>query len=207
MNEKLIKAFGDLDDDVVMEQIKEMKAAGKETIEILGDLQAGMDVVGKHFEEKEYYLSELIMASEIFKEAIEAAGGISNIAGAESYGTMVLGTVKGDIHDIGKNIVSAIMSCNGFRVIDLGTDVPIEKFVETVKAEKPELVGISCLLTTNFDHMKQTVAAIRAAGSKAKVIIGGGPCNESTVTHVGADALARDAQDGIEVAKELLGVN
>lgn len=207
MNEKLVAAFGSLDDDVVMEEIKKMKADGVGTLEILTDLQAGMDVVGKHYEDKEYYLSELIMASEIFKESIEAAGGISDLAGAESYGTMVLGTVKGDIHDIGKNIVSAIMSCNGFKVIDLGTDVSIEKFVETVKTEKPELVGISCLLTTNFDHMKQTVAAIKEAGSDAKVIIGGGPCNESTVVHVGADALARDAQDGIEVAKKLLGVN
>lgn len=207
MNEKLVNAFGSLDDEVVMAELGKMKTDGVDTLTILANLQAGMDVVGKHYEEKEYYLSELIMASEIFKDSIEALGGIGNIANAESYGTMVLGTVKGDIHDIGKNIVSAIMSCNGFKVIDLGTDVPIEKFVETVKAEKPELVGISCLLTTNFDNMKQTVAAIREAGSNAKVIIGGGPCNESTVAHVGADALARDAQDGIEVAKKLLGVN
>lgn len=207
MNEKLINALGSLDDDVVMAEIKNMKEEGADTLAILGDLQDGMDVVGKHYEDKEYYLSELIMASEIFKEAVEAAGGLSDLVNAETCGTMVLGTVKGDIHDIGKNIVSAIMSCNGFKVIDLGTDVPIEKFVETVNAEKPELVGISCLLTTNFDNMKQTIAEIRAAGNDAKVIIGGGPCNESTVTHVGADALARDAQDGIEVAKKLLGVN
>lgn len=207
MNEVLVKAFSSLDDDTVMEELKKMQAVGKDALAILDDLQAGMQEVGKKFAENEYYLTELIMATEIFKDAIQAMGGIANSSGDEKYGTMVLGTVKGDIHDIGKNIVAAIMGCNGFKVIDLGVDVPIRKFVEAVQENKPDFVGISSLLTTNFNNMKETIAQVKAAGYDGKIIIGGGPCDEGTVKYVGADALAKDAQAGIDIAKKMLGVN
>ncbi len=208
MNEVLVNGFGALDDEVVLEELKKMQAAGKENFEILGDLQAGMQLVGKKFEEKEYYLSELIMAAEIFKESLDALGGLDQGAAAEKRGTMVLGTVQGDIHDIGKNIVAAIMGCNGFRVIDLGVDVPIGQFVAAAKEHRPDFVGISCLLTTNFENMRQTVAEVKAVtGEKVKFLIGGGPCDEGTLRFVGADALARDAQEGVDIANQMLGVN
>lgn len=208
MNEILVNGFGALDDEIVMEELKKMQGAGTDTLAILGNLQAGMQVVGKKFEEKEYYLSELIMAAEIFKESIEAIGGIGNVAVGKNHGTMVLGTVQGDIHDIGKNIVAAVMGCNGFNIIDLGVDVPIEKFVATVKENKPDFVGISCLLTTNFENMRKTIEEVRAANdATVKFIIGGGPCDAGTLRFVGADALAKDAQEGIEIANKMLGVN
>jgi dimethylamine corrinoid protein len=207
MNEVLVKAFCSLDDDTVMEELKKMKAAGKDVLDVLNDLQAGMHDVGKKFADNEYFLTELIMATEIFKDAIEAMGGIPKDSGNVKYGTMVLGTVKGDIHDIGKNIVAALMGCNGFKVIDLGVDVPIDNFVAAVKEYKPEFVGISSLLTTNFNNMRETIAQVKATGITAKILIGGGPCDEGTVKYVGADALAKDAQAGIDIAKKMLGVN
>jgi len=207
MNEVLVRAFGNLDDDTVMDEVKKMQAAGNDPLDILNDLQAGMQEVGKKYAENKYYLSELIMSAEIFKEAIRSIGGIGKVDGGKKYGTMVLGTVKGDIHDIGKNIVSAVMGCNGFKIIDLGVDVPIAKFVDAVKENQPDFVGISSLLTTNFDNMKETIAQVKDAGFQGKFIIGGGPCNEGTVKYVGADALAKDAQAGIEIAKKMLGVN
>lgn len=206
MSEVLVKGFSDLDDEIVLAEIKKLQTEGVETLSVIADLQQGMQTVGKRFEEKEYFLSELIMAAEIFKEAIEAMGGVGAVSSGENYGTMVLGTVEGDIHDIGKNIVSAIMSCNGFTVVDLGVDVPVAKFVEAVQKHQPDFVGISCLLTTNFEHMRKTVAEVRAVNKDAKVIIGGGPCDENTVRFAGADALAKDAQEGIEIAKKMLGV-
>ncbi|ATW23804.1 cobalamin B12-binding domain-containing protein [Candidatus Formimonas warabiya] len=207
MNEVLVKAFGKLDDDAVMEEVKKMQAAGTNAMDILNDLQEGMQEVGQKYAENQYYLSELIMSAEIFKEAIKAIGGIGQADSGKKYGTMILGTVKGDIHDIGKNIVAAVMGCNGFKIIDLGVDVPIAKFVDAVKENQPDFVGISCLLTTNFDNTRETITQVKAAGFQGKFIIGGGPCDEGTVKYVGADALAKDAQEGIKIAKKMLGVN
>ncbi|MEL7566139.1 MAG: cobalamin-dependent protein [Dehalobacterium sp.] len=207
MNDVLVKAFASLDDDTVMEEVQKMQAAGTDTMDILYDLQEGMQEVGKKYAENQYYLSELIMSAEIFKEAIKAIGGIGKFDSGKKYGTMVLGTVKGDIHDIGKNIVAAVMGCNGFKIIDLGVDVPIAKFVDAVKENQPDFVGVSSLLTTNFDNIRETIAQVKATGFHGKFIIGGGPCNEGTVKYVGADALAKDAQAGIEIAKKMLGVN
>ncbi len=199
----LVKAVTELEEDLVIEGVKEQLAAGKPAIEILAQLQQGMEGVGKAYEAGDYYLSELIMSAEVFSNAAKLLDGALCSAGNENkVGTVLLGTVKDDIHDIGKNIVSTILSCNGFKVVDAGVDVPIETFVEEIKKNKPQVVGLFCLLTTAFDVMKETVAVIKASGSSATVLVGGGPVDESVAKWSGADGYCKNAYDAVEMSKK-----
>ncbi len=205
----LVKAVTELEEDLVVEGVKEQCAEGVSALEILGQLQKGMEQVGKLFEAGDYYLSELIMSAEVFSNAaklLDSALTEGSQAG-NSAGIVVLGTVKDDIHDIGKNIVTTILSCNGFKVIDLGVDVPIETFVEAVKAHKPQIVGMCCLLTTAFDVMKETVAAVKAVDGTATILVGGGPVDESVAKYCGADGYCKSAYDAVEMSKKVVGVN
>lgn len=182
----LVKAVAELEEDLVLAGVKEQCAEGVPALEILGQLQQGMEQVGKLYEAGDYYLSELIMSAEVFSNAAALLGSaLTGDGGSKAVGTMVLGTVKDDIHDIGKNIVSTILSCNGFKVVDVGVDVPIETFVEAVKTHKPQVVGLCCLLTTAFDVMKETVAAVKAADPSATVLVGGGPVDENVAKYCG----------------------
>lgn len=203
----LAKVMAELDEDLVVQGVTEQLAAGIPAIEVLGQLQQGMEQVGKLYEAGDYYLSELIMSADVFSTAAEQLGAALT-ADVESkiLGTMVLGTVKDDIHDIGKNIVSTILNCNGFRVIDLGVDVPIANFVEAVKTHKPQVVGMCCLLTTAFDTMRDTVSAVQKAYPAAKVLVGGGPVDESVCKYVHADGYCKNAYDAVGMMKKYLGV-
>ncbi|HWR37949.1 MAG TPA: cobalamin-dependent protein [Patescibacteria group bacterium] len=204
----LVKAVTELEEDLVTTGVKEQMAEGITALDILSQLQQGMEQVGKLYESGEYFLSELIMSAEVFTNAANLLGEeLSAGGGSEPVGTMVLGTVKDDIHDIGKNIVSTIMSCNGFKVIDLGVDVPIATFVEAVKVNKPQIVGMCCLLTTAFEIMKETVAAVRAAGGTAKILVGGGPVDDNVAKYVGADGCCKSAYEAVETARKIVGVN
>ena len=167
-----------------------------------------MEIVGKRFEEKEYFLSELIMSAEVFNEASQLLGGME-VSGESKYGVFVLGTIYDDIHDIGKNIVTTVMRSNGFEVIDLGVDVPTAKFIEAIKQYKPKVVGISCLLTTCFDNVKECIQAIEAAGLRGdvKVLVGGGPVDEATGKYVKADIVAKNAQNTVDYCKQFVEVN
>ena len=209
MSQTLINAMADLDESVVLKEVKALKNEGTPALEIIQMLQAGMNIVGKRFETKEYYLSELIMSAEVFKEASSILGDDLDAGSGNTQGTFVLGTIYGDIHDIGKNIVITVMSCNGFKVVDLGVDVPIAKFIEAIKEHRPQVVGISCLLTTAFDGMKECISAIEANGLRKdlKILIGGGPCDQTTADYVGADACCKSAQDAVEYTKCLLGIS
>nr|WP_320133924.1 cobalamin-dependent protein [uncultured Holophaga sp.] len=209
MSQTLINAMADLEESVLIKEVKTLKEQGVPALEIIQKLQEGMNIVGKRYEEKEYYLSELIMSAEIFKEAAALIGGDLAAGGAPTHGTMVMGTIYGDIHDIGKNIVTTVMSCNGFKVVDLGVDVPTAKYLEAIKEHKPQVVGISCLLTTAFDGMKECISSIEAAGLRKdlKILIGGGPCDQTTADYVGADAYCKTAQDSVEYTKKLLGIS
>lgn len=208
MGGSLRDKLADLEEEQVSEQVKEMLEAGEAPEKILEELQEGMYLVGERFQNQEYYLPELIIAAEIFTAASEPLKE-KLTQSPEKIATMVLGTVAGDIHDIGKNIVGLIFSSNGFEVVDLGVDVPVEKFVEAVKEHEPELVGLSCLLTTAFASMKKTVEALKRAGllDGVKVLIGGGPVDQGTAEYSGADAYCADAPTGVRIAKELLGVS
>nr|WP_320131379.1 cobalamin-dependent protein [uncultured Holophaga sp.] len=209
MSQTLIHAMADLEESVLMKEVKSLQEQGVPALEIIQKLQEGMNIVGKRYEEKEYYLSELIMSAEIFKEAAALIGGDLDAGDAPSHGTFVMGTIYGDIHDIGKNIVTTVMSCNGFKVIDLGVDVPTEDYLRAIREHKPQLVGISCLLTTAFDGMKECIESIGAAGLRKdlKILIGGGPCDQTTADYVGADAYCKTAQECVDYAKKFLKVD
>nr|WP_320131647.1 cobalamin-dependent protein [uncultured Holophaga sp.] len=208
MSQTLVNAMADLEESVLVREVKALQSQGVPALEIIQKLQEGMNIVGKRYEEKEYYLSELIMSAEIFKEAAALIGGDLDAGDAPSHGTMVMGTIYGDIHDIGKNIVTTVMSCNGFKVIDLGVDVPTADYLRAIREHKPQVVGISCLLTTAFDGMKECIGAIEAAGLREglRILIGGGPCDQTTADYVGADAYCRTAQEAVEFSKKLLGL-
>jgi methanogenic corrinoid protein MtbC1 len=199
---------GDLEEATAVTLVEEKLASGEAPLSILEELQAGMSIVGERFEGGEYFLSELIYAADIFKNAGAPLQEGLKSAAQSTHGTLVLGTVKNDIHDFGKDIVSTVMSSNGIRVIDLGVNVEHQAFVEAIKEHEPEMVGMSCLLTTVFDDMKEAIAAIKAAGlrEQVKILIGGGPVDQATADYVGADIYCRTAQDGVAAAKRILGV-
>ncbi|MBV7273408.1 cobalamin-dependent protein [Clostridium sp. PL3] len=207
MSKKLVEAMANLDEDVVLSEVKVLLDQGVPTLDIIQSLQDGMGIVGKRFEEKEYFLSELIMSAEVFNEASQLLGGMGE-AGESKYGVFVLGTIYDDIHDIGKNIVTTVMRSNGFEVIDLGVDVPTAKFIEAIKQYKPKVVGISCLLTTCFDNVKECIQAIENEGlrNNVKVLIGGGPVDEATGKYVKADVVAKNAQSTVDYCKKFAEV-
>ncbi len=205
MSKKLIDAMADLNEDEVLKEVKALKEKKVPNLEIISYLQEGTYIVGKRFEKKEYYLSELIMSAEIFTEASKLLGGMG-VIGSSKYGTFVLGTIYEDIHDIGKNIVSTVLSSNGFNVVDIGVDVPTAKFIEAIKKHKPKAVGISCLLTTAFDNIKECIQSIEKAGLRKdlKILIGGGPVDETTGKYVGADIVCKNAQVAVDYCKKFM---
>lgn len=169
----------------------------------------GMSVVGERFKKGEYYVPEVLIAARAMKAAMEILRPVLTEAGVEPIGTVVIGTVKGDLHDIGKNLVSMMLEGAGFRVIDLGVDVPPEKFVEAVKEHNAQIVAMSALLTTTMPSMKVTIDALKEAGirDEVKVLIGGAPVTQAYADEIGADGYGRDAATGAEKAKELLGIS
>jgi methanogenic corrinoid protein MtbC1 len=179
---------------------------GVEPLALVEELRAGMSEVGRRFERKEYFLSELIMSAEIFKQAMELIEPRLSGAAGPSRGTLVLGTVQGDIHDIGKNIVATMLRLSGFEVHDLGVNVPPGAFVEMLRESGTGLLALSGLLTVAFDTMKATVSAVEEAGlrGRVRVIVGGGPVNESVVEYTGADAWGRDAAEAVRLAERYL---
>jgi len=204
----LVKVLAELDEDMVVAGVKEQIAAGVPAMEILNQLQQGMEQVGKLYEAGDYYLSELIMSADVFSMASSLLDSSLTSGGeTKTHGTMVLGTVKDDIHDIGKNIVATILNCNGFKVVDVGVDAPIEVFVDAVKKYKPHVVGLCCLLTTAFDVMKETVTAVKAADPSVTVLVGGGPVDNSVAKYCGADGYCKNAYDAVESTKKAVGMN
>jgi methanogenic corrinoid protein MtbC1 len=205
----LAQALGDLQEAEVIAGVEDRLSAGDDPTAILADVQRGMEIVGKRFEDGEYYLSELLFAADIFKKVNAPLA--ERLAGRESkkLATMVLGTVKNDIHEFGKDIVATILRSNGVGVVDLGIDVEYDAFVTAIREHRPEFVGLSCMLTTVFGEMKNTIAAIEQAGLRdgVQIYIGGGPVDESLATHVGADLYCRTAQDAVVAIKKQLGVN
>jgi len=203
------QAVDQLQPDAAVGLVHEKLAAGEAPLAILEELQAGMGAVGERFEAGEYYLSELIFAGAIFKQASAPLQEALADASADADGIIVLGTVKGDIHEFGKNIAGTVLSSNGIKVVDLGVDVAHEKWVEAVSESGATLVGMSALLTTVFDDMREAVATLERAGlrDKVTVLVGGGPMTEEAAAYVGADHYCKTAQDGVVIAKRVLGVS
>lgn len=207
--------YDQLKDAVTQMKEKEALAIAKallgedaDPVKLLGVCTEAMEAVGKRFEEGVYFLPELMMAGEMLKQISEMVK--PHIAGqieTKKIGRVLIGTVQGDIHDIGKDIVTFLLDVNGFDVKDIGIDVPPSAFVEAIRDFKPQVVGMSGLLTLAFDSMKDTVEAIREAGLRndLKIIIGGGQMSDKISDYAGADACAKDAMDGINRIRTWIG--
>ena len=172
---------------------------------VLNDgLIAGMDVIGARFKKNEVYIPEVLIAARAMKMAMEILEPELAKAGVKPVGRFLIGTVQGDLHDIGKNLVAMMLKGAGFEVIDLGVDVGPEKFVEQAKATGVELIGMSALLTTTMPSMEKTVKALRDTGLSAKIMIGGAPVTQGYADKIGADGYSADAASAVDVAKSLV---
>ena len=199
--EALIKGDRDTVSKLTQQAIQE-GAAAKDILE--KGLIAGMDVVGKRFKANEVYVPEVLIAARAMKAGMEILQPELAAAGVEPLATVVLGTVKGDLHDIGKNLVGMMLTGGGLKVVDVGTDVPAEKFVEAVKSQGAKVCALSALLTTTMPQMTDVVKALKDAGVGVKTIIGGAPVTQSFADEIGADGYAADAASAVDVAKQLI---
>jgi len=191
----------------VKELIQKAVDEGQDVRKILNEgLLAGMSVVGAKFKANEFYVPEVLIAARAMKQGMSILRPILAEKGIKGIGTVVVGTVRGDLHDIGKNLVGMMLEGAGFEVVDLGVDVSPEKYVETAKAKEAEIVGLSALLTTTMPAMKDVIEAIGNADLKTKVMIGGAPVTENYAEEIGADGYAPDAASAAEEAKKLLEV-
>ena len=197
-----------------VDQVKELIQAaldkGIEVEKILNEgLIAGMTMVGEQFKKEEIYLPEVLFAARAMKGGMEILEPLLVSAGAEPKGKIILGTVKGDVHDIGKNLVAIILKGTGFEVIDLGVDIPAEKFIDAAKESGARLIGMSALLGTTMQNMQTTIEALDTAGLKGqiKTMIGGAIVTQSYADKIGADGYAPDAGSAVDKAKELLGLS
>ncbi len=202
MTESIASLIAEMEEERTLAQVRNALESGRDPLSLVEELREGMGVVGKKFEEKEYFLPDLILSAEIFKQAIALIEPHLQVEDAPSRGSIVIGTVQGDIHDIGKNIVATMLRCSGYEVHDLGVDVAPQSFVEKVRETGSGLLALSGLLTLAFDSMKETVQALEKAGLRngVKVIIGGGPVNETVVGYSGADAYGKDPAEAVRLA-------
>lgn len=196
--------------DEVKELTQKALDEGQDVEKILNSaLIAGMDVVGEKFKKNEFYVPEMLIAARAMKAGMEVLRPVLVDKGVKGSGKIVLGTAQGDLHDIGKNLVGMMLEGAGFEIINLGTDVSSEKYVEAVKENNAQLVGVSALLTTTMVHMKDVVKAMEEAGlrEKVKIMIGGAPITQSYADEIGADGYAPDAASAVDKAKKILGTN
>ena len=209
MKEKLVEAIADMREEEALELARAMLDTGQDPYLVLEAGKEAMAIVGERFEMREYFLPELIIAGEL----LEAIGDLvkprlkAGAPQAEAGGKVVIGTVAGDIHDIGKGIVTFMLDVNNFEVHDIGVDVPAARFVEAIAEVKPDVVGMSGFLTLAFDQMRATVQAIEEAGLRdsVKIMIGGSVMDESAAEYVGADAYGKDALAAVNLAKTWTG--
>jgi 5-methyltetrahydrofolate--homocysteine methyltransferase len=208
MAKDLVKTLADLKEQEVIKIVEERLKAKEDPARILEDARKGMEMVGKRFASGEYFIPDLVYSGEILKSVTELVKPkLTKATESKKLGKIVFGTVAGDIHDIGKDIVVFMLDVNGFEVHDLGVDVPAQKFVEKIKETGASIVGLSGFLTLAFDSMKQTVDAMNGAGlrDKVKVMIGGGQITEEVRKYTGADAYGKDAVEGVTLAKKWAG--
>jgi len=194
----------------VKELVESALAEGVPVGDILnGGLIKGMGVVGEKFKNNEFYVPEVLIAARAMKAGMVLIRPLLASSGVEPVGKVAIGTVKGDLHDIGKNLVGMMLEGAGFEVIDLGIDVTPEKFIDAIRAKGAQIIGLSALLTTTMPSMKTIIDAIQEVGlrDRVKVLIGGAPVTQSYADEIGADGYARDAASGVDMAKELLGVS
>jgi methanogenic corrinoid protein MtbC1 len=208
MSGDLVNLLADLKDKEVLELVKQRLDAGDDPLAILEDSRKGMEIVGERFAVNEYFLPELVFSGDLLKRVTELVKPhLKQAVETKKLGTVVIGTVAGDIHDIGLNIVDFMLDVNGFKVTNLGVDVPKEKFVEAIQETKAPILGLSGFLTPAFDAMKETVEAVEAADmrDKVKIMIGGGQLDNEVRKYAGADAYGKNAMEAVALAKGWIG--
>jgi len=202
---EISEALTKLEEDKVLQFVREKINADEDPIKILEACRKGMAEIGKG--DDEIFLADLIMAGEIFNEAMEILTPKLMNKATKSLGKIVIGTVEGDIHNIGKDIVIKFLKAEGFKVIDLGVNVPAQKFIDAIKEYNPHVVGMSGLLTLSIEAMKKTIKSITAASLRdnIKIIIGGERADENICIYVGADAWVNDVIEGVKIIKKWIG--
>ena len=208
MSGKLAKLLSDLKEPEALQYVEKALAEGVDPVALLDEAREGMAIVGQRFASEDYFIPDLIFSGEILKGIVKILEPhLKKGKEQKRLGKAVVGTVAGDIHDIGKDLVVFMLDVSGFEVLDLGIDVPAQKFVDAIKESGSRIVGLSGFLTLAFDSMKETVDAIQKAGlrDKVKIMIGGGQIDEQVRNYTGADAYGRDAVAAVQLAKGWIG--
>jgi methanogenic corrinoid protein MtbC1 len=205
----LIDLVANLEEADALTLVQQRLKQGDDPLAIVNECQAGLRIVGERYEQQEYFISGLIMAGEIFREVMELVQPVieAQLSGNES-GTILLGTVQGDIHDIGKTNLSLLLRCHGFTVHDLGVDVPPDQFLAEALALRPDIIGLSGLLTISYDSMQETIALLRQSSDEhlrtTPIVIGGNQLNEQVSRYVDADYWSTDAMSGVRLCQKLM---
>jgi 5-methyltetrahydrofolate--homocysteine methyltransferase len=195
------------DDNVVKAEVNKALGEGAEARDIMNNgLIAGMEVVGKRFKTGEMFLPEVLLSAEVMHKGLDIVNPLLAKSGHKGIGTVVMGTVEGDIHDIGKRIVSFLLEGTGFEVIDLGVDVKADAFIQAIEKHNPNVLGMSALLTTTMPNMGKTIDLLKEKGlrNKIKIVVGGAPITEQFAQSIGADGYALEAGSAVELVKKLL---
>jgi methanogenic corrinoid protein MtbC1 len=202
---ELIAAIADLQEETALVLVQQRLEAGGDPLLVIKDCEEGLRQVGLRYERRDYFLAGLIMAGEIFRQVMEQVQPVveRQVLGKAS-GRILLGTVQGDIHDLGKNIVNMLLRCHNFAVEDLGVDVPPTIFAERAAQFQPDVVGLSGLLASAYDAMRETITLLRARGYHGPIVIGGGQLSEEVCRYVGADYWTIDGVAGVELCKRLV---
>ncbi len=202
---KLYEAVLNGDAKTAKEVTQEALAAGSDPLDLVNDqMVPAMDEVGRRFEANEYFVPELLISARAMKGALDLIPPLLTARGDQPAGRVAIGTVKGDLHDIGKNLVASLLEGGGFEVIDLGVNVPPEKFIETVQTKNANIIAMSALLTTTMPAMKTTIDALKQAGvrEKVKILIGGAPITQKYADEIGADGYSENAVGAVALAKK-----
>ena len=208
MSGELAKLLLELKEPEALEFVQKALAKGADPVALLGEAREGMNKVGQRFASGSYFIPDLVFSGEILKGIVKMLEPhLKTGKEQKRLGKVIIGTVAGDIHDIGKDLVVFMMDVNGFEVLDLGIDVPAQKFVDAIKQSGSKVIGLSGFLTLAFESMKQTVDAIKKAGlrDQVKIMIGGGQIDEQVRHFAGADAYGKDAMEAVELAKSWIG--
>jgi methanogenic corrinoid protein MtbC1 len=208
MSKELVNAIADMREEQALKLVRGMVEGGSDPMAILDSARDAMDIVGQRYDKGEYFLPELMLAGEMMNQITDMIKPeLAKLPEVKRHGKVLIGTVDGDIHDIGKNIVSFMLDVNGFDVLDLGVDISAQKFVEAIRDFEPQVVGLSGFLTLAFDAMKETVDAIQAAGlrDQVKIMVGGGQMDDQVRAHTGADAYGSDAMAAVKLTKDWIG--